>query len=117
MLDRRKIDEGLALFNAGKFYDAHEALEDAWREMSGDDRRFLQGLIQVAAAFHHYSTGNPTGARSLLARGASQLDDAPDVFLGVSMPPLRAALRQWQAALAEGSPVPPLPRLQRAGEC
>lgn len=111
LLDDRKLAQGIALFNAGKFFDAHEVLEDVWRELTGDDRRFLQGLIQVAVAFHHHSTGNLDGARSLLARGAARLAGAPEAFLGISMPPLRAALERWQAALAENSPPPSLPHL------
>ncbi len=117
MLDDRKLAQGIALFNAGKFYEAHEVLEDVWRQMTGEDRRYLQGLIQVAVAFHHYSTGNLAGARSLLARGAAALAGAPDVFLGISMPPLRAALELWQAALAERSPAPALPRLRPPRGC
>jgi len=117
LLDERKLAEGIALFNAGRFYDAHEVLEDVWRELSGEDRRFLQGLIQVAVAFHHHSSGNLDGARSLLARGAATLAGAPHDFLGISMPPLREALERWQAALAEGSPAPALPCLQPAHRC
>jgi len=26
-----RLREGIALFNAGEFFEAHEALEDAWR--------------------------------------------------------------------------------------
>ena len=117
MMEQQKLAEGIALFNAGKFYDAHEVLEDVWRGLAGEDRRFLQGLIQVAVAFHHHSTGNLQGAGSLLARGAAALAGAPDVFLGISLPPLRASLKRWQAALAEGSPPPPLPCLERSGRC
>ena len=73
--------------------------------------------FQVAVAFHHHSTGNLDGARSLLARGAATLAGAPDIFLGLTMPPLRASLEQWRSALAEGLPPPALPCLQAAPRC
>ncbi len=111
MVDEFKLKQGIALFNAGKFFEAHEALEDVWRAMRGAERDIMQAVIQVAVAFHHYSTGNLTGARSVLARAAAGLADASDDFFGISMPPLRQALDRWQEALAAGSPMPPLPRL------
>ncbi len=111
MLDQAKLKEGFVLFNAGSFFEAHEALEDVWREMCGPERDFLQAVIQVAVALHHHSTGNLAGARSVLARAAATLANAPDGFLGIDIPLLRQALSRWQRALADGSPVPPLPRL------
>lgn len=117
MIDRNKFDQGVAFFNAADFFAAHEALEDVWREMHGADRRVMQGLIQLAVAFHHHSTGNVAGMRSLLARAAAKLADAPDDFLGIAVPPLRQAVGRWQQALEERSPLPPLPRLQPRTRC
>lgn len=112
-----KLEEGVACFNSGKFFEAHEALEDVWREMEGPGREVMQAVIQVAVALHHYSTGNVEGARSVLARAAARLAEAPDGFLGINMPQLRQALERWQQALAEGSSPPPLPRLEMRGRC
>ena len=41
---------GVELLNRGEFYDAHEVLEDVWRAAPEPERRFLQGLMQVAVA-------------------------------------------------------------------
>jgi predicted metal-dependent hydrolase len=62
IVDSHKYREGIELFNAGEFFDAHEALEDVWREAGGAEKPFLQGLIQIAVALHHYSTANFAGA-------------------------------------------------------
>ncbi|MBI2881869.1 MAG: DUF309 domain-containing protein [Candidatus Tectomicrobia bacterium] len=43
--------EGVALFNARKYWESHEAWEDVWREGNLTERLFYQGLIQVAAGF------------------------------------------------------------------
>lgn len=111
------FQRGIALFNQGHFFDAHEALEDLWRPSRGRRRRFLQALIQVTVGFHHHSTGNLTGARSLLARGGNTLAQYPAAYAGVKVAPLRSALDAWRQALAEGRPAPPLPRLELARRC
>jgi uncharacterized protein len=103
---------GLALFNSEEFFDAHEVLEDVWRAAPEPDRKFLQGLIQVAVALHHYSRGNLVGCRSLLARAHRNLSLYPDQHSGLRLVDLRAALLQWQTALDAGTLPPPLPKLQ-----
>ncbi len=54
---RGRFDRAVALFNAGEFYDAHEDWEALWLEAEDAHRLWLQGLIQYAAAFVHYSRG------------------------------------------------------------
>jgi hypothetical protein len=68
-------ERGLAAYDRGDFFEAHEILEPAW--MGTDDiaeRDLYQGLIKLAAAFVHGVRGNPagiaknlTGARERLA--------------------------------------------------
>lgn len=98
-------------FNSAAFFDAHEVWEDVWRPAVEPERKFLQGLIQVAVAFHHHSKGNIAGARSLLARGHRNLCGYPENFGGIRLDALRHSLEQWQSALDEGRPLPPLPQL------
>ena len=97
---------GIRLFNAREFYDAHEVWEDVWRESEGLEKRFLQGLIQAAVAFHHHSTGNVAGAFSLMERGRKNLAACPDEYGGICVSALLESLGQWRTALAAGS-VPP----------
>jgi predicted metal-dependent hydrolase len=111
-MDPTLFERGVALFNAGEFFEAHEVLEDVWRPAAGVERRFLQGLIQIAVALHHFSTGNLVGARSLLKRGASKLEDLPPDYCGVRVGELRIATQEWLGHLgASSSPQPPFPRL------
>ena len=56
------LRDGLAAYDRGDFFEAHELLEPAW--MGTDDpgeRAFLQGLIKLAAAYVHDVRGNPAG--------------------------------------------------------
>ncbi len=105
---------GIDLFNAGHFFDAHEALEDVWRETKGEEREFLQGVIQIAVGLHHHATGNLEGARSLLARGGDKLARFPDRYRELRVDRLRAAIASWTRALSRGEPPPELPRLELA---
>lgn len=104
--------EGIRLFNRGAFFEAHEVLEDVWRAAPKTEKRFLQGLIQVAVALHHHSKGNLIGAQSLLARAAKNLATYPEQFGGIELGPLRHSLALWQSTFAEGGTMPPLPRLR-----
>ena|ERR1700730_6558700 len=114
--DQSQEDElyfrAVELFNQASFFDAHEAWEDVWRIAVHPEKKFLQGLIQVAVAFHHRSKGNLIGARSLLARACRNLNGYPDEYGGIRLASLRESLAQWQHALAHGGPAPPLPRIE-----
>jgi hypothetical protein len=103
---------GIRLFNAREFYDAHEVWEDVWREATGVEKKFLQGLIQAAVAFHHHSTGNVVGARSLIERGRKNLAAYPENFGGIRLDALLQSLAQWRAALADGASTPEHPRIE-----
>jgi dTDP-4-amino-4,6-dideoxygalactose transaminase len=105
---------GLESFNAGDFFAAHEHWEDLWRETADDTRGFVQGLVQAAVGLHHYSTGNLTGARSVLRRGLRNMAHGRPPELGTDFSGLRAALNRWLAALETGATLPPFPRLEPA---
>jgi len=100
---------GIRLFNAGEFYDAHEVWEDVWRESQGMEKRFLQGLIQAAVAFHHHSTGNVAGAGSLMERARKNLAGCPAEFGGIRLEALLESLERWRTALPAGGAVPDHP--------
>jgi uncharacterized protein len=110
-VDSVRFREGIKLFNSAEFFEAHEVLEDAWRAAPAAEKKFLQGLIQVAVALHHHSKENRVGARSLLARARRNLSGYPDKFGGIDLKPLLKSLVRWQAALEDGRPTPPLPRI------
>ena len=56
---------GVLFFNEAAFFEAHEVWEDLWAESHGDDRRFVQGLIQAAVGLFHFDSGNLGGAAKL----------------------------------------------------
>ena len=55
------MNEGVGLFNIGRYWDAHECWEACWRGSHEPDATFYKGIIQVAAALVHWQRGNPRG--------------------------------------------------------
>ena len=105
-----------ALWNEGLFFEVHEVLEAVWKTAAGTERQALQGVIQVAVAYHHLAHGNRRGARSLLAEGRSRLASVPTTALpALDVAGLLAATAPWEAALARReTPAAEPPRLALA---
>ena len=103
--------EGIKLFNTASYFDAHEVLEDVWRAAPEGEKKFLQGLIQVAVALYHHGNGNSIGARSVLRRAFRNLSRYPEGFGGVQLAELLHSISNWQRAMDEGTSVPPLPKI------
>ena len=110
------LREGLCCFHSGAFFEAHEHWESVWLAAQEPEKTFLQGLIQVAAAFHHFQRGNCAGTISLLRSGLRRLDGFQETFGGIGVAPLRTSIRLWLEALetVPQSPPPPHPQLQLA---
>ena len=74
------LADGINFFNSGRYFEAHEAWEDLWRETRGPLRLFYQGLVKAAVGFHHLSQGNLNGARAQLTKCLQKLEQYPSVF-------------------------------------
>jgi predicted metal-dependent hydrolase len=104
-MQRNSLRHGVALFNRAHFFDAHEVLEEVWRSVPRDCasrrhlRLHLQGMVQLAVAFHHQSTGNHVGARSVLERAMRNLNGADTSFPDLDLDRLRAELEIWRRYL------------------
>lgn len=97
--DDLRFARGVELFNAGRYFDAHEEWEHLWRECGESDRRFVQSLIHAAVALYQWGIGNATGARTQLTRGRAKAGEYPPAHLGVD------ATRLWaDVAAALDSP-------------
>jgi predicted metal-dependent hydrolase len=110
------LAEGLRLYEAGEFFTAHEAWESVWLRSPEPEKTFLQGLIQVTAAFHHLRRNNPLGTRLLLQAGLRRLDRYPASFGGISVTLLRDDVRECLRRLEAGetAPEPVSPRIRRS---
>jgi predicted metal-dependent hydrolase len=80
------LEQGITLFNEGKFFEAHEAWEPLWLSAEAPrEKQFLQGLIMLAGAFLHYIRRECVGASALLERSskalAESVNDHPEIRL------------------------------------
>ncbi len=63
----RMMQNGIRLFNEGKFWDCHEDLEDPWMECNHEPAKYVfWAVIQVATALYHYENQNLNGASGML---------------------------------------------------
>ena len=93
--------EGLAHFNAREFWDAHESWETIWLEAESDVHVFLQGLIQLAAAYHHVQRGTYPGGLRLFDAALKKLETFPKRWCGIDRTSLELAARRHREWVAD----------------
>ena len=114
------VPEALArareLFDARRFFEAHEFLEWCWKAdaVSPGDRDLFKGVTQVAVGCAHTQRGNAVGAATLLRRAARYLAPYPTPSWGVDVERLRAvaldlATQVEQRGAGEDIDFPPFP--------
>jgi len=82
-----RLVEGVALYNHRQFFECHEVLEQAWKEIDGPAKDFYKGLIQAAVAFYHWSQGNLAGALTLARSATKYLKKYPPDYGGLDLGP------------------------------
>lgn len=85
-----KAIEGMYLFNLRKFFEAHEELEVAWNEETGEVRDLYRGILQIAVTYLHITRGNYDGAIKVYKRSQRWLEGWNDVCRGIN-------IKQFQA--------------------
>jgi len=71
---RAAREAGIAAYEEGRFFEAHELMEPAWMGSRDPAERDLdQGLIKLAAAYVHAERGNPLGMRKNLVGARRRL--------------------------------------------
>ena len=73
------------LFNNQKWYEAHDAFEDIWNTLDGDERQIIQGILQVSVSQFHLSKGNYNGATILLGEGLGRIKNRTNINLGIDL--------------------------------
>lgn len=92
--------QGIRLFNQGRYFEAHEELEAAWREEHGRIRELYQGILEAGVTYLHLKRGNLAGAEKVLRRSQRWLGEWPEVCRGAHIGQLR---RDLEAAVAEAA--------------
>ena len=105
------LERGLELIRAGTYFDAHEELEDEWRDAPAAERDFLQGLVHVAVAWLHAERGNRPGCERQLEKAARRLRPYAPTHRGVDVATVLTNVEQAREIVSSGSLDLPRPRL------
>jgi predicted metal-dependent hydrolase len=97
-----RFEQGLALFNAGRFFECHEVWEELWKRSTGAEKLFYQGLIQAAVAILHAERGNMRGAASTWAKARQKLEPLPPEHMGLAIGEFRSSLEELFASVSKG---------------
>ncbi len=94
---------GRALVAEGRYFDAHEELELAWRAAPAEERDLLQGLVHVAVAWYQAGRGRRIGCERQLEKAARRLGPYAPARRGVDVRALLARIEAARATVAGGS--------------
>jgi predicted metal-dependent hydrolase len=105
------LERGLELIRAGAYFEAHEELEDEWRDAPAGERDFLQGLVHVAVAWLHAERGNRNGCVRQLVKAERRLARYRPDHRGVDVELVLEDVASARAGVEFGSLELPMPRL------
>jgi|SRR6185436_10228828 len=105
IVHRSSLIAGIDQFNDHHFWHAHEKWEEIWLQASGDEKRFLQGLIQLAAAYHHVQRGTLRGAVRLFDAALAKLGPFPAGYGGVERGEVVDASKRHRTRIAAGEQI------------
>ena len=88
---------GLALARAGRFFDAHEAFETAWRACAPAERDFFQGLVHVVVSAYQAGRDRPVAAERQRIKALNRLAAYVPEHRGLDVALLVAALDRAEA--------------------
>jgi uncharacterized protein len=101
--------QGIAHFNAGEFFEAHEVWEELWMECPSAERRFVQALIQAAVAVYHYNRGNHAGASRLFHSGRRYMEPYRPAYMGLAVADFWAKMETYLGPALTGHATPAVP--------
>ena len=77
--------QGIDEFNTGEYYACHDTLEALWMDSIDPDKKFYQGVLQIAVACYHLHNRNWRGAVTLLGEGIGRLPYYQPVYAGIDV--------------------------------
>jgi uncharacterized protein len=105
------FERGVELIRGGAYFEAHEELEDEWREAPASERDFLQGLVHVTVAWYQAGRGNRTGCERQLEKAERRLDSYRPNHRGIDVTIVLEDVTRAREIVRSGSLELPAPRL------
>lgn len=97
--DDPRFLKGIDEFNQGLFFECHETLEEIWLEEHGEERKFYQGIIQIAAGYFKWQQGVPAGSIKLWHSGLEKIQPYGPAYLGLNVEAFVEAVKENLAAV------------------
>ncbi|MBO0352202.1 DUF309 domain-containing protein [Phormidium pseudopriestleyi FRX01] len=91
-------------FNAQDFYACHDTLEALWMDAVEPDKKFYQGVLQIAVALYHLGNLNWRGAAILLGEGMSRLGYYSPEYYTIDVEKLITESQEILRALHQSGP-------------
>jgi uncharacterized protein len=113
-----RLREGISLFNDGRFFESHEILEEFYQELENAHKPFLEGLIQLAAAFRLYTDfGEVKGAVRMIHKALIRFENYQPSHLEIRVKDLSESMEAWakEADAASGQPLSAIPKIRLQG--
>ena len=102
---KKSLHEAIELFNNQKWYEAHDAFEDIWNDLVGDERQIIQGILQVSVSQFHLNKGNLNGAMILLGEGLGRIRNRVSEDLEIDLILLCSSLESLLSKLHTKTPL------------
>ena len=96
--------QGIEQFNSQEFYACHDTLEALWMEADEPEKRFYQGILQIAVALYHLGNHNWRGAVILLGEGINRLSYYQPSYAGIAVEDLLGQTAKFLSALQQAGP-------------
>ncbi|MBE9187468.1 DUF309 domain-containing protein [Microcoleus sp. LEGE 07076] len=96
--------QGIEQFNSQEFYACHDTLEALWMEAGEPDKRFYQGILQIAVALYHLGNQNWRGAVILLGEGINRLSYYQPSYAEIAVEDLLVKSAKLLSALQQAGP-------------
>jgi uncharacterized protein len=77
--------QGVDEFNRREYYACHDTLEALWMDSVDPDKKFYQGVLQIAVGCYHLYNHNLKGAIILLGEGIGRLPYYQPTYAGIDV--------------------------------
>jgi predicted metal-dependent hydrolase len=94
---------GLEAIRDGRYFEAHEELEEAWRAAPAEERDFFQGLVHVAVAWYQAGRGRPVATERQLEKAKRRLAPFAPAYRGIDIEAVLEQVKTAQKRVAKGS--------------
>ena len=91
-----RLREGVRFFNAGRYFGSHESLEYFYYRAEEENKPFVEGLIQLAAACRLFvDFGEVQGPARMVRQALIRLENYQPGHLGIRVKRLIQAMEEW----------------------